>query len=582
MPLEKNHSLNFEDFVPNFLKNSSLYYLIITDLDGHYRYVNERFIQKFGYISDDFLKETSLVAIHPLDHEACYQVVNKCIAHPHEPHQVLLRKPLDGDQEYVWSQWEFSMILREEKEPVGILCIGHDITESERAIIRARELAKSVDVILEEISDGFLQIGAGMEFRRVNTKFERYFGLSRVEVLGKSTQEYLPALLGESTYSRLTTCLATKSMAVFESQLGTQERWGAFTVYPSAVGLTVFVRDITEERKNQAKMKFTEAKLKAIFDSTVDSNLLIGLEGEILNFNRIADEVAKKTRGKNLVIGAPIVDYLQEDGVRGFTENFPKAKSGQRIVVEVSRSLEDGAHWFEVSYFPVYDGSEDLIGVAMNIRDIDARKKAEIELEQSRQMLKAIYNSSSEGWTFIDQDLKIRFTNKVAKRISRKFFGREPQLEDCFMDYVPPEWRGEFKTYVTRVLQGEKITSVRKVKEEWWETTLEPVFLNDQDEIIGFSSIIKDITELKKREEHILTQNELLKEITWHQSHGLRRHVANILALCDLLNNHTADFEEDRERFIDFIFQESKSMDEVIHKIVNLASRENLNFAGFG
>lgn len=120
------------------------------------------------------------------------------------------------------------------------------------------------------------------------------------------------------------------------------------------------------------------------------------------------------------------------------------------------------------------------------------------------------------------------------------------------------------------------------MKEEWWETTLEPVFLNDQDEIIGFSSIIKDITELKKREEHILTQNELLKEITWHQSHGLRRHVANILALCDLLNNHTADFEEDRERFIDFIFQESKSMDEVIHKIVNLASRENLNFAGFG
>lgn len=93
---------------------------------------------------------------------------------------------------------------------------------------------------------------------------------------------------------------------------------------------------------------------------------------------------------------------------------------------------------------------------------------------------------------------------------------------------------------------------------------------------------VGDITELKKREEHILTQNELLKEITWHQSHGLRRHVANILALCDLLNNHTADFEEDRERFIDFIFQESKSMDEVIHKIVNLASRENLNFAGFG
>lgn len=193
-------------------------------------------------------------------------------------------------------------------------------------------------------------------------------------------------------------------------------------------------------------------------------------------------------------------------------------------------------------------------------------------------MLDAIYNSTSEAWSFIDKELKIKFSNRAARLIAESLFGREVKVGDSFLDYVLPDLKEEFLAYCKQVLEGTKINFQSRQGTQWWDILLEPVYDRGRVEILGISYIVKDISLIKEKEQHIISQNELLKEITWHQSHGLRRHVANILALCDLLNNHTADFEQEREEFINFILQESKSLDDLIHKIVALSTQADLGF----
>jgi PAS domain S-box-containing protein len=580
MSFYQKKSLNFEEHVPGFLRNSSLYYLIITDLEGYYRYVNDRFLEKFGVLSENLEEESSLIGIHPGDHEACLQTVRKCFEMPHQSHQVLLRKLVSATGDFFWSQWEFSMI-KHQGGNIGIRCIGHDITDSELASMKAKELVKRLDIILDEISDGFIQLNAGHEIVRVNHNFLSIFNLLEAEIIGKNAEEVLPALLGEISFEELISCYKSNSRTVFDTFLKSKDCWLNFTVYPSAMGLTVFVRDITEEIERKSQIELSETKLRAVFDSTSDSNLLIGLNGEVLNFNRVADEIAKKTKGVGLSRGVHIEDFLPEDSLAGFRENFPKVIAGEPVVVEVQRTIDSRPHWFEVSYFQVHDRANSLIGISMNIRDIDSKKRVELELTENRKILNAIYNSSSEAWTFIDTDFKIRFANKAAKTIAMQLFGKSYGFGDSYFDFVLPEFQEEFKKLAQQALSGEKVIVNKNAGKSYWEVILEPVRLHDNSDIIGISSIVKDITTLKLREERILSQNELLKEITWHQSHGLRRHVANILALCDLLNNYKSDFEKEREQFIEFIFEECRSMDEVIHKIVALSSKGDLDFLSF-
>ncbi|MBC6365746.1 PAS domain-containing protein [Algoriphagus sp. AK58] len=571
-------SPNFEIFVPDFIKNSTVYFAIVTDLEGVYQYVNKRFQARFDFLGSDFIGKSFMVGIHPDDHLICLETVKSCLAHPGRIVPVFLRKPIKGQKEHVWSHWEFSTLLDENQVPLGVLCIGHDITDAEKATRKAQELAERVETILEEISDGFLHLGVNMEIRRINSKFERLFELDRKDILGKSAPELEDKGFNENLLQKFSTILLENQLAVFEEFLVPSQKWVLITVYPSNAGLTCFIRDITEEKRRKAHIELSENKLKAVYDSTVDSNLLIGLEGEILNFNRVANETSLKTKGKELVLGSSIEDFLPEDSLEGFRENFPRALEGNQVQIEVLRYLRGVPYWFEVSYFPVRDASGSLMGVAMNIKDINARKLTELELKESQGMLNAIYNSTSEAWFFLDKELKIKSSNKAAKLLTQSLLGRPMTIGESFLDFPHLNSNMEVASYLKQVIAGSKINFQKFQDSRWWDILMEPVFDSERSEIIGVSYIMKDISLMKENEDRILKQNELLKEITWHQSHGLRRYVANILALCDLVINYSQDSEQEREEFITMILAESKNLDSLIHKIVALSSHADLRF----
>ncbi len=68
----------------------------------------------------------------------------------------------------------------------------------------------------------------------------------------------------------------------------------------------------------------------------------------------------------------------------------------------------------------------------------------------------------------------------------------------------------------------------------WWDVTFEPAF-DPMGEIIGVSYNATDITERKLYEHRILSQNDSLKQIAYIQSHELRKPVASILGLINVI-----------------------------------------------
>ena len=107
------------------LNNQSVY-IIKTDAFGHYTYVNDFFIERFGGDSKT-IGTSSLASIVEEDHPKCLAAVRQCFAAPEVPHQVILRKPyLDSSTKS--SHWEFKGLRGEQGDVVEILCVGYDVT----------------------------------------------------------------------------------------------------------------------------------------------------------------------------------------------------------------------------------------------------------------------------------------------------------------------------------------------------------------------------------------------------------------------------------------------------------------------
>jgi len=175
-----------QNYLPSFLVNSQTYSVVITDLQSRYIYVNNIYKKRFSFIHDSFIGEQSLISIYPEDHHLYLDAVDQILANPDKVVVLELRKYDTNNSNFYYTSWEFCAFKDENNAIIGILCMGHDITETERASKRANIFAKKVENIIEDISDGLIQISKTWKFTIINTFAEQMFNLSREIVTGKN------------------------------------------------------------------------------------------------------------------------------------------------------------------------------------------------------------------------------------------------------------------------------------------------------------------------------------------------------------------------------------------------------------
>ncbi|NEV93535.1 PAS domain S-box protein [Psychroflexus sp. YR1-1] len=190
------------NIIPQSLKNSKLYDVVVTDLNGNYIFVNTSFQTRFSFIADDFIGKHSTITMHPEEHLKTEEIVIKCLSHPQHCFPVELRKPIENEKGYNWTQWEFSAMLNENQQPVGILCVGFDITGPGHNNLKLKEFQTKLTKTIESIPHPMLILDAERNINFINTEFEAVFGYSISEIVGKKLDMLFPKAL-EEKYKRL-------------------------------------------------------------------------------------------------------------------------------------------------------------------------------------------------------------------------------------------------------------------------------------------------------------------------------------------------------------------------------------------
>ena len=206
-----------------------------------------------------------------------------------------------------------------------------------------------------------------------------------------------------------------------------------------------------------------------------------------------------------------------------------------------------------------------------------------MEFEQSLHLLKeqfaraksseikihAFFESSQTCHMFLDPEFKILHYNKAVSDFIKKNFGVLISTGLSITDFVHESYNEAFRNNFARALSGERILTERKLEYEkaeiWWEINYNPVYATN-GQIIGVSYNATDISDRKKHEEKIMRQNSSLREIARIQSHEIRRPVASILGIVNLIK--TLPDHEIRP-MIDLLQAASSELDEKIHDIMD-------------
>jgi PAS domain S-box-containing protein len=213
-----------------------------------------------------------------------------------------------------------------------------------------------------------------------NNSFRLYTtAVEDINLLSKQFQHQLLAQVhkGESQHSRARTFvfIGGLALALFFSLLG---------AYVS--------RKVYNHLKEISR---SEAKFRAILESSSDANFFLDLNHHVLSFNKAALTKINAISHEKLKLGDDFLRFLPLEKRGEFLGCFRMAAGGREQVQEHSVIIEGEQRWFRRYYYPVRNEEGSIVGVAINSENVTEQKIANEKIKRQVDTLTEISHLQS-------------------------------------------------------------------------------------------------------------------------------------------------------------------------------------------
>lgn len=279
---------------------------------------------------------------------------------------------------------------------------GHKVLLSviaERGGIEIKNAAQKLDSFIESITDSFIILNNDWRFVRVNSAFEKISNRLRDEMLGKIFWEVFPSIMNSGFGHTYYDAIKKHESVKFIEYFAPLNRWFSTSVYPSADGTTIFVKDITHERRAQEEAVITKNSLEALINNTHDQIWSVDTEMRYVYLNEAYVKQISHITGIEPKEGnyTYINSGHSQSVIDTWKQYYRRALSGEQYTVtsESIDLLTRQPLFFEVSFNPIYTPNGEIIGVGCFARNITLWLKTEQELIDQNLRLRNIASLSS-------------------------------------------------------------------------------------------------------------------------------------------------------------------------------------------
>jgi len=336
-------------------------------------------------------------------------------------------------------------------------------------------------------------------------------------------------------------------------------------------------QDVTQNIEIEKEVKKASEKLNSFIESITDAFFIVNNAWKFIRVNSAFERITGKTRED--ILGSVIWDIFPGIIATEFENAYRKAMD-EDISVQFTEYFKPLSKWFNTTVYPASEG------LTVFMQDITYEMHVQEEILWTKNNLEALINNTEDLTWSIDRDGKYVYMNSAYRKRIADIAGVMPQEgDDAYVHSGPTnEINAEWESYYQRAFAGERYVirheSINpKTKEaDHFEVSFNPIYRAKKDSIIGVGCFARNITERLKTEEALIEQNERLKNIASLSSHELRRPVASMIGLLNILDRENFSNPENKQ-IMDHLHTVTQEIDEVIRLIVNktfIDSRFNL------
>ncbi|MEA1958553.1 MAG: PAS domain S-box protein, partial [Chloroflexota bacterium] len=376
---------------------------VVTNLAGNIIDENEACIRIFGYDNKgDFIGINGLEFISEKDRGRARESLMRALQQNKSETMEFTLTGKDGRE--FQSEITTALLRDQTASPSGFICVIRDITERKYMESALRESEEKLRLIFESIEDGIVVIDTEGKILDLNESILHQAGYqNKSQLIGINAYEFVSptdrSLVNEDMQRRLEGnpkarmeyAVRTKDGNYFETELTAatlRDENGDPTGY---IGV---LRDVTERKRAEEKLKESEKKYKELVESERDVIFAIDAAGIITSVNSAVNAWGY---GVNEIIGKNYSVFIPADSLDRLLKELPISLLSKGDVVAETLGLDREGKWRPIEFSAtVINRDGKFAGVRGIVRDITERKQAEEKLKQRNREL-ATLNKIAEA-----------------------------------------------------------------------------------------------------------------------------------------------------------------------------------------
>ena len=363
--------------------------IVVCDNGGHVLRINTEFQRMFGYARQEALGKLIDDLVAPDDlHDRAYQATSD-VADGKRLDFETRRRRNDG------SIIEVSVIASPiviGGEQVAVFAIYRDITDRKRAEEGERREKAFLDQLIETASEGIVVASHDGHVLRINDEFQRMFGYSSQEALGRSIDDLVAPDGHRESASAITDDVTGGKRMDFEAQ---RRRKDGSIIDVSVIASPIVIdgeqvaayaiyRDITDRKQTEKALRTSEEKYRGITENTRDVIIQIDTEGL---FTYVSPQVSQFGYTSDDLISHNMMEFVHPDDQAEMARSFQETMMTGREMLSIFRVVgkQGEATWIEENGHVQRDDSGNPVGYTGILRDISESHGTEQKLRQAKE-----------------------------------------------------------------------------------------------------------------------------------------------------------------------------------------------------
>jgi PAS domain S-box-containing protein len=238
--------------------------------------------------------------------------------------------------------------------------------EKRESVIALKEAFTEKSTILESIGDAFFAVDNYWTVTYWNKKAETILGNKKEDIIGKNLWDIYPDVVSTSFYVQYHKAVRDNEVVHFEEYYTKLNLWLEVSAYPSAAGLSIYFKDVSERKRNEEELKKINKEL-ALSNSELEQFAFVAshdLQEPLRMITSFLSQLEKKYK-----------NVLDEKGIKYIHFASDGAIRMRHIILDLLEFSRVGRTEENKEYVDVSAVLEEVVGLN---RKIIQEKKAKV------------------------------------------------------------------------------------------------------------------------------------------------------------------------------------------------------------